>query len=87
MDHLGQNSIQQFKFSGGHPNPVHIRLWVLLQKQVGVIDNLSELHHRVSKRLITNLTRLWVKCESAVLCNAVVHHLLPGAELDFEDEL
>jgi len=54
------HSIKKLELARTHVYPFRVLVWVLLKELIWVVANLSQLHHSVTKRLVSDLASGWI---------------------------
>ena len=88
LDQLGEDPVEQFELATRSKDvvPLVFRLEIV-QEQVRVVANLSELHHSVPQRLISDFARRGISGKHPVIGDAIIHSPLPGRQIDLDDHL
>ena len=86
LDQLGQDPVQKLEFPARPEDVVaHVSRLQIIQEQVRVIANLSELHHSVAESDLAKLAGRWISGKDPVFLYAIVHDPLPGREVNLDD--
>jgi hypothetical protein len=83
---LGQDSVKKLEFPARPEDVVaHVSRLKIIQEQVRVITNLSELHHSVAESDLPKLAGRWISGEDSIFLYPIVHDSLPGREINLDD--
>lgn len=83
---LLQDSVQQLEFTARPEDVVaHVPRLKIVQEQVRVITNLSELHHSVAESYLAKLSSGWISGKDSIFLYAIVHDSLPGRKIYLDD--
>ena len=83
---LGKDSVKKFEFTARPEDIVaHVSRIKIIQEQVRVITNLSELHDSVAESYLPKLSSGWISGKDSIFLYPIVHDSLPGREINLDD--
>jgi hypothetical protein len=88
LNELGEDAVEQLEFTTRAEDVVaHVIGLQVVQEQVRVIADLTQLHNGVAQRHLPQLACRGVSRELPVLLDPIVHYPLPCTKIDLNDHL